>query len=85
MLLTKSPEWAYEDERRVIEYIEDGDSRSLEHPSDALEEVIFGARMSADDKAETLTALKRCGRGPLILQACAAEGEFRMRFEALPK
>jgi hypothetical protein len=75
MLLAKSPEWAYEDEWRVIEYIEDGDSRSLEYPPDALEEVIFGARMSANDKAEILTALKRCGRSPLILQASVAEGE----------
>jgi hypothetical protein len=82
ILLAKSPEWQYENECRVIQYIEDGATRSLEYPPAALAEVIFGSRMTDVAKSLVIAALARSGRSPIILQAAPMDGAFQICFDS---
>ena len=82
-LLTKSDDWDYEEEWRVIEY--QLGSGIYEIPNDALTGVILGARISNDHEQEILRWLQhRLPRIPAY-RSIPSDSEFRVRIEPLSK
>jgi hypothetical protein len=79
MMATKSQQWQYEAEWRVID--SDRGPGLREFSNTALREVIFGLRMTEEDKLAIRDALRRGGQSPLLLQALKSENEYELVFE----
>lgn len=80
LLLSKSEEWAYERERRMIDYRQAAGVRSF--PPHALQGVILGARISDDDRLYVNRLLLQRG-GMRVYQAHVEEQHFGLRFERI--
>lgn len=79
-LLTKADFWSYEKEWRIIRYEEgNGDNRGVQKfPSDLLDGIILGARISETDKSDVLSWVKLRKDPVQILQADLDTDAFRI-------
>lgn len=73
-LLTKSASWKHEDEWRIVDWSQGSGLRR--YPSELLSEIIFGARMSQEDRDEVLSWLKERNPKPRVLEARLKAGEY---------
>lgn len=76
VLLTKSAMWAYEKEWRMIAH--DIRNRLRRYPPKALQEVIFGARISQEKKDLILASVAKSQARPKIFQARANRERFTL-------
>jgi hypothetical protein len=72
--LTKGLNWEHESERRVIDRV--GGPGIRHFPPKALVSVIFGAKMSQEDRAEVLSWVEQRSSKPNLFEAHLKEGTF---------
>lgn len=75
-VLTKANDWAYEQEKRFIDYRKPAGLRTF--PPAAFKGIIFGARTSEPDKNFILELLERRGGDPEVWEASVSPTEFRI-------
>jgi hypothetical protein len=79
--LTKTEQWNYESEWRMIE--RNITERRRPYPPSALVEVIFGARIKLDDRTKILSAIEVSGATPKLLKAEIDETRFQINLVKL--
>ncbi|MEA3030998.1 MAG: hypothetical protein QOG13_2323 [Sphingomonadales bacterium] len=82
VLLTKSAMWSYEREWRMIAH--DIQNRLRRFPPRALQEVVFGSRITSEAKAIVLEAISRSRSNPKIFQASANREKFALDINEEP-
>lgn len=80
-MLTKSKQWSYESEWRMIE--RNILKRERLYPPSALVQVIFGARTKPDDCSKILSAIEISGARPKLLKAEIDETRFKINLVEL--
>ena len=80
-LLTKAKGWAYEREWRIIDH-EDGPGERAFHAS-ALCEIVFGARMSDEDKSFVFACLAAREHPVSIFQSRPIQGSYALEIQAV--
>lgn len=77
ILYSKSVDWEYEDEHRIVI---DG-IRAEKFSPDSLKEVVFGSKMSHEDKLEIIKECKSFGLNPVFKQATLDVELFKINIE----
>ncbi len=78
-LLTKAQDWKYEAEWRIIDHNEGPGLKQF--PEELMTEIIFGARMSREDKKEVMSWLEKRNSPVAILQAVLEAKTYSLRIE----
>ncbi len=83
---TKSPEWSYEEELRLVvpSFVPEGQSATFLpfHPHE-LVELYLGHRFPAEHRNEIVTAARSLNNDVVILQAKLAKGAYALTFEPI--
>lgn len=77
ILYSKSVDWEYEDEHRIVI---DG-IRAEKFSPNSLKEIVFGSKMSEEDKLEIIKECEKCGLNPIFKQAVLDVELFKINIE----
>ena len=80
-LLTKAAAWQHEDEWRVVDYSQGSGPRT--YPAELLAEIIFGARMPQENRAEVLSWVDSRASRPKVFEARLKAGEYGLDIREL--